>query len=128
QFRVFLSKERVNGAQMSHFIVFGTGSEFRTPLRIIKQFSGIKPTLCHGDLWAPNLLWRRVDGQLKLVALIDYQVRDSAKKLMPMKITIFRCATLAVSHSIWLAYFRQEWIRKNDSKIQSNSSKRITEF
>ncbi|KAE9420636.1 hypothetical protein Angca_007387, partial [Angiostrongylus cantonensis] len=35
---------------------------------------GMQRVLCHGDLWSMNVLWRTDDDDLKMAALIDYQV------------------------------------------------------
>uniref|UniRef100_A0A0K0DGV2 CHK domain-containing protein n=1 Tax=Angiostrongylus cantonensis TaxID=6313 RepID=A0A0K0DGV2_ANGCA len=34
---------------------------------------GMRPVLCHGDLWSMNILWRTKKDNLKIAALIDFQ-------------------------------------------------------
>ncbi|VDM63754.1 unnamed protein product [Angiostrongylus costaricensis] len=34
---------------------------------------GMRPVLCHGDLWSMNILWRTNKDNLKIAAVIDFQ-------------------------------------------------------
>ncbi|XGW06433.1 hypothetical protein V3C99_016604 [Haemonchus contortus] len=37
------------------------------------KFNGMRSVLCHGDIYPMNTIWKKGDGEHKLVAVIDYQ-------------------------------------------------------
>ncbi|KAK5974329.1 hypothetical protein GCK32_009633, partial [Trichostrongylus colubriformis] len=40
----------------------------------IPEELGMERVLCHGDLWSMNVLWRQSGEELKVAAIVDYQI------------------------------------------------------